>query len=143
MVTIDGVNFSDDAYDNPVKVGNNWCLVQTTSVDQITCRVMETGAEESSTALVLTFLGTSEEAENLVDNTFEFMTPVAEITAMTNAFDDSTNTEVITLEGTGFGTDTSAIEVYIDDVAQTVLTAADTSATITIDGMLDESSSNV
>ena len=53
---------------------------------------METGAEESSTVLVLTFLGTSEEAENLVDNTFEFMTPVAEITAMTNAFDDSTNT---------------------------------------------------
>jgi hypothetical protein len=104
---------------------------------------METGAEESSSALVMTFLGTSEEAENLVDNSFEFMTPVAEITAMTNAFDDSTNKQVITLEGNGFGTDTSAIEFYIDDVAQTVLTAADTSATITIDGMLDESTSNV
>ena len=78
---------------------------------------METGAEESSTALVLTFLGTSEEAENLVDNNFEFMTPIAEITAMTNAFDDSTNTQVITLEGTGFGTDTASIEVYIDSIA--------------------------
>jgi hypothetical protein len=79
---------------------------------------METGAEESSTALVLTFLGTSEEAENLVDNTYEFMTPVAEITGMTNAFDDTTNTQVITLEGTGFGTDISTIEFYIDNVAQ-------------------------
>ena len=27
LVTIDGINFSDDAYDNPVKVGDNWCLV--------------------------------------------------------------------------------------------------------------------
>ena len=33
LVTIDGINFSDDPYDNPVKVGDNWCLVQTTSVD--------------------------------------------------------------------------------------------------------------
>lgn len=92
LVTIDGINFSDDKYDNPVKVGNNWCLVQTTSVSQITCRVMETFTDETSTDLVLTFLRTSEEAENLVDNTFEFMTPIATITAMTNAFDEATNT---------------------------------------------------
>ena len=104
---------------------------------------METYAEETSTGLVLTFLGTSEEAENLVDNTFEFMTPVAEITAMTNAFDASTNTQVITLEGTGLGTDTAEIEFYIDGVVQTVLEAADTSATITITDMLDEYSSDV
>ena len=49
LVTIDGNNFSDDLYDNPVKVGNNWCLVQTTNPDQITCRVMETYATEIST----------------------------------------------------------------------------------------------
>ena len=66
--------------------------MQTTSVTQITCRVMETYATESSTDLVLTFLRTSEEAENIADNTYEFMTPVAEITGMTNAFDATTNT---------------------------------------------------
>lgn len=27
LVTIDGINFSDDKYDNPVKVGSNWCFV--------------------------------------------------------------------------------------------------------------------
>jgi len=43
LITIDGVNFSDDPLDNPVKVGNQYCLVQTTSSNQITCRVMETG----------------------------------------------------------------------------------------------------
>jgi hypothetical protein len=62
---------------------------------------------------------------------------------MTNAFDTDTNTQVIALEGTGFGVDTSAIEFYVDGVAQTVLTAADTTATVTITDMLDETSSNV
>ena len=31
LVTIDGINFSDDPLDNPVKVGDHYCLVQTTS----------------------------------------------------------------------------------------------------------------
>ena len=65
---------------------------------------------------MLTFLGASEEAENLVDNDFEFMEPVASMTAMTNAFDESTNTQVLTVEGTGLGTDTAGIEFYIDGV---------------------------
>ena len=30
-VTIDGVNFSNDPLDNPVKAGNSWCDVLTTS----------------------------------------------------------------------------------------------------------------
>ena len=33
LVTIDGVNFSDDPLDNPVKVGDNYCLVETTSAN--------------------------------------------------------------------------------------------------------------
>ena len=32
LLTIDGINFSTDLYDNPVKVGPYWCLVQTTNV---------------------------------------------------------------------------------------------------------------
>ena len=27
LITITGVNFSNDPYDNPVKVGNDWCYV--------------------------------------------------------------------------------------------------------------------
>jgi len=104
---------------------------------------METYTDEISTALVLTFLGTSEEAENLVSNTFEFSEPLAEITAISNAFDADTNTQVISLEGTGFGDDTSAIEFFVDGIAQTILSAADTTATVTITAMLDETSSDV
>ena len=92
---------------------------------------------------MLTFLGTSEEAENLVSNTFAFNEPIAAITGMTNAFDADTNTQVITLEGTGFGADTAGIEFYIDGVVQTVLTAADTTATVTVDEMLDETSTDM
>ena len=143
LITIGGINFSDDPLDNPVRVGDNWCLVQTSTPTEITCRVMETFAEETSTALVLTFLRTSEEAVNNVDNTYEFATPVATVTSLTSAFDEASNTEVLTLEGSGFGEDTDAVELYIDGALQTVVSCADTVATFTLGGMLDETSSNV
>ena len=63
---------------------------------------------------VLVFLRTSEEAVSNVADIFSFSDPIAVLTNITNAFDNTTNTQVITLEGTGFGTDTSAIEFYID-----------------------------
>lgn len=143
MITIEGINFSDDALDNPVTVGGYWCYVQTSTPTQITCRIMETLAEEISTVQVLTFLRTSEEAVNICSNVFEYSEPIASVTALTNAFDATTNTQVLTLEGTGFGTDTSTIELYIDGVRQECLTAADTTATFALDGMLDEVSDNV
>ena len=45
VLTITGVNFSNDPLDNPVKIGNNvltseYCLVMTSSPSQITCRVV-------------------------------------------------------------------------------------------------------
>ena len=33
LITINGVNFSDDPLDNPVKAGNHYCIVQTTQAD--------------------------------------------------------------------------------------------------------------
>jgi len=39
-MTIDGMNFSDKSIlDNPVKVGNTYCLVESTTKTQIKCRV--------------------------------------------------------------------------------------------------------
>ena len=46
LVTIDGINFSDDPLDNPVMVGSYWCYVQSTNASQIKCRVGETGTDE-------------------------------------------------------------------------------------------------
>jgi hypothetical protein len=38
LVTITGENFSNEPLDNPVKIGNNYCYVITSSPNQITCR---------------------------------------------------------------------------------------------------------
>lgn len=67
LMTIDGLNFSDDPYDNPVKVGDHYCLVETTSPTQITCRVMDTAMTSASTTNVIVFLRTQEEAQSDVD----------------------------------------------------------------------------
>ena len=107
LVTIDGINFSDDPLDNPVMVGPYWCLVQTTSATQITCRVMETGTEDLTTVKVLTFLRTSEEAINLVDNVFEYETPRSTVTELISEFDAETNTITLNLLGESMGTDAS------------------------------------
>ena len=87
LITITGVNFSTDPYDNPVKVGRDNCYVQTTSATQITCRIAERTATEASTAELIVFLRTSYEAASDVAKTFNFVAPVGNITAMTNAFD--------------------------------------------------------
>lgn len=42
-LTIDGINFSDKEFtDNPVKVGNYWCLLESTTLTQIVCRISNT-----------------------------------------------------------------------------------------------------
>ena len=133
LMTIDGINFSTDKYDNPVKVGDFWCLVQTTSKTQITCRIMETGLTEIVTVQTLVFLRTSEEAVALVPTVYDYSEPLSVITDMTSAFDAATNKQVITLTGTGFPTDASTVELFIDDVKQTTLSTAVTTATFSID----------
>lgn len=104
-----------------------------------------TGASDSSSSSVIAFLRTSEEAAKAdgVVNTFEFKAPTATVTAMTSAFDATTNTQVLTLTGTGMGTDIAVIELIIDGVKQTCLTATDTEATFTLSGINSESANVV
>lgn len=45
VLTITGVNFSNEPLDNPVKIGNlattsKYCMVMTSSTTKITCRVV-------------------------------------------------------------------------------------------------------
>jgi hypothetical protein len=89
LITITGENFSDEPLDNPVKVGSEWCYVQTTSTTQITCRIAERTATEASAAELIVFLRTAYEATIDVARTFNYQAPVGNITAMTNAFDEA------------------------------------------------------
>jgi len=142
-LTIDGVNFSDNKLDNPVKVGPHNCYVTATSASQISCDVRETLATEISTVNVITFLRTQEEAKNDVTNIFEYAEPIATVSALAVAFDEATNTQVLTLTGTSMGTDISAIKMVIDGISQTCLTATDTEATFTLVGLKHETTNKV
>jgi len=113
------MNFSDEKLDNPVKIGKNYCLVETTSASQITCRVSETGTSAPSTSSMIVFLRTSEEAKSDVAQTYLFQAPVRTITGMTNAFDAATNSLVFTVTGTGFPAgNTAGVSMFINDIAQ-------------------------
>lgn len=105
---------------------------------------MEAFGNEISSVHVVTFLRTSEEAACLVDDIFEFREPIATVTRLVSTFDATTNTDVITLEGSGF-TDGASNEVIliIDGVEQTSLEVTEDTATFELVGMDDETSSNV
>lgn len=62
MVTITGENFSDDLLDNPVKIGDDYCYVITSTPTQITCRTNQLIGKEEESDLLIVFLKTSEEA---------------------------------------------------------------------------------
>ena len=43
-MTFTGGHFSDDALDNPVKIGDHYCLVEETSDAEIKCRIAVEGS---------------------------------------------------------------------------------------------------
>lgn len=66
VLTIDGTNFSSDPLDNPVKVGDHQCNVESSTPTQIKCRIAATGITDLTTTIqtnVIVFLRTQEEAQ--------------------------------------------------------------------------------
>lgn len=111
LVTITGVNFGTDPYDNPVKIGNTYCLVQTTSATIITCRIADT-VEDVSTSSVLVFLKTSEEAtcaDTICD--WSYITPTHNITNITTAYDATSGATQASILGTDLA---EPCELWID-----------------------------
>lgn len=113
LVTITGENFSNEPLDNPVKIGDHYCYVITTSPTEITCRTDMLHDQAAGEQIVLVFLKTSEEAgtldgENIL---FNFQTPSTEISDFEVIFDDSDLKHKIVLSGSGFD---DTIELVID-----------------------------
>ena len=128
-MTINGINFSNDPYDNPVKIGNVYCLVQTSSPTQITCRVEE-AVEEPQTELLIVFLKTSEEAicEDEICN-FTFKTPTHTVTDIQTSFDTESLTTKAVVTGTGLS---ETAELWIDGEEMTFDSLTETEAIFTI-----------
>lgn len=114
------MNFSNEPLDNPVKVGDTYCLVKTSTPTQIVCQIDRTGKLVTTPNIdtqTIVFLRTSEEAqvETGVSNVYQYRAPVATVTAMSNAYDTATNKQTITLTGTGFiPGDIANVKLYID-----------------------------
>lgn len=148
LLTIDGINFSDDPYDNPVQVDGYDCLVETTSPTQITCRIIETATEDqvthNPTGLALVFLSTSEEAQADVDTAWTFSSPAASVSSLTGSYDTTNNVATAQLLGAGFPVDDlTGVTLFIDGVAQETTSVTETGAAFTITHMEGSSSDNV
>jgi hypothetical protein len=63
LITIKGRNFSTDPLDNPVKVGNAKCIIESTKKTEIKCRIQKTVQEDLKTDKLIVFLKASEEAK--------------------------------------------------------------------------------
>jgi hypothetical protein len=129
LVTIDGINFSDDPMDNPVKIGDAYCLVLTSAPTQITCRVENT-VEEAGSALLLVFLKTSEEADcegTLCD--FTYKNPAHTVTTIETNFDEASQTTKAVVSGTGFS---EPAELWIDGESMTFDSLTETEAIFTV-----------
>jgi hypothetical protein len=92
-VTITGENFSDDALDNPVMIGDSDCLVQSTSATKIVCKIEHRDAitdfsDYPKEGQVSVFLKLAETAACRTDSCkFTFEEPKAEVTSITQEYD--------------------------------------------------------
>lgn len=142
LITITGENFSDDGYDNPVKIGDDNCYVQTSSPTEITCRTDLHTTKETGSELFVVFLKTSEEAATPdgEDIIFTYAAPTVEVTDMYVTFDEVTLTHQIILAGTGFD---ETIEVVIDGYVQTLVSQDAYEAIFTLTNLSGVDSSDV
>lgn len=78
-MTFTGGHFSDDALDNPVKIGDHYCLVEETSDSEIKCRIDVDGVQAPEEVTALVFAATSEETVCSVPSNpncmFQFVAP--------------------------------------------------------------------
>ena len=104
LLTITGENFSDDPLDNPVKVGDVYCLVLTSTPTEITCRIANTIQQKQNNIPVLVFTKTSEEAVCDPINTckFSYTEPTHTVSQIESVFDDKKLETQIVVSGSGF-----------------------------------------
>lgn len=142
LVTITGENFSDNALDNPVKIGDNYCYVITTSANEITCRTDLLTDQMVGENLVIVFLKTSEEAVTLdgEDIMFTFEAPIAEITDIQVEFSDIDFNHKVVVSGSGFD---DSIQLLIDGFEQVLDSQDGASATFSLTNLDNTSSEDV
>ena len=147
LVTITGGHYGNVYTDNPVKIGENYCLVESTSDSEIKCRIAIDSTTVASTAEVIVFAKTSEEMTCNVGGPgcfFDYVDGTTTITGMTESLDTATNSIQLTVAGTGFTAgDVANTELWIDGMKQTTIDVQATTATFTLVDAMDRSSNDV
>lgn len=132
LITITGVNFSDEPLDNPVKIGDHYCFVQTSSPTEITCRTDYLLDQDTGDALLIVFLKTSEEAATESDLLFTYITPSAEVTDITTTFDEATFSHHVLVDGSNLD---ETVTMFIDGYAQELISWTSSLATFKVTNM--------
>ena len=153
LMTINGGHFGIKPTDNPVKIGDNFCVIISTSDAEIKCRVLleegETQANEEVPAIV--FAKTSEEMVCRIDIVelgdgcvFNYHDPLADVTDISADLNFSEDVINLTITGTGFvPDDLEYTELYIDGEAQQIVSVTETEAVFELTYALDTSSSDI
>ena len=133
LLTITGNHFGTKATDNPVKVGDNYCLVEETSEFEIKCRIAIRKDTVESTAEVIVFAKTSEEMACRIGAgdgcVFEYEQSIASVTDIASSYDSVNNRIQLTVSGTGFiAGDLANTELFIDGIKQDVVSVDATTA---------------
>jgi hypothetical protein len=128
LITINGYTFGTVDTDNPVKIGDTYCYVVTTSANQITCRVGPRTETTTDPQELIVFLKTSEEAvcDDGNDCMFTWIDSPSTVTNVYTEFDTTTNDYKLVIQGTGFTGDASTTQVLVDGVQQTITSISDT-----------------
>lgn len=127
LITIDGINFSTDYQDNPVRIGFTDCLVEYSSPTQIKCRTEPRKQQELAQDSFIVFLKTYEEAicDVAADCKYQW-TDDAKLQSYSVNFDTNYNEYILTLSGINFASDLNTAEVWIDDGQQQIISISDT-----------------
>ena len=135
MVTITGENFSNNAIDNAVMIGDALCLVQSSQPQEIICEIepreiTEDFVTEIGTVSVFLKLGETAACQPSSACEFTFNEPSATVTGFTTVYDQSLSMEhVVIVEGSGFGNTASPYDrMTVDGVEMTLLSLTDTEA---------------
>ena len=119
LLTITGEHYGTQATDNPVKVGDNYCLIESTSENEIKCRIAITKPTVVSTAEVIVFAKTYEESECRINGglgcVFDYQASTTSVFGISASFDSQTNSIIAVVTGMGFDVgDTVGTELWID-----------------------------
>mmetsp|Transcript_45175 Transcript_45175/g.61261 ORF Transcript_45175/g.61261 Transcript_45175/m.61261 type:complete len:106 (+) Transcript_45175:3355-3672(+) len=105
-MTITGTNFSNDnIQDNPVKVGDNYCYLISTSATEIVCRIDSFSELTVGENEVVVFLMTSEEAVCATETgtcMFTVNEPAATVTNISTEYQTDSQAFHVIVAGTNF-----------------------------------------